>query len=206
MPDPLRSPPLKLSAIVVVLAAGVFACDLLTPLGSVEWLLYLLPLSLLYRHSGARTLVPAAGAFTVLIILGGIFSPRGIATEIAVFNRSLGILVLWAITLLLLYRTRHQDSVRHRSCRVSDTVAPIRYYGEEIAAYVAPRDSANPPSEAALLEYCRSRLPFFKRPKVILFGQDVPYTATGKPKRLELKASLAEPLASYRDVQFKETA
>lgn len=81
-----------------------------------------------------------------------------------------------------------------------------RYYGEEIAAYVAPRDSANPPSETALLEYCRSRLPFFKRPKVILFGQDVPYTATGKPKRLELKARLAEPLASYRGVQFKETA
>ena len=81
-----------------------------------------------------------------------------------------------------------------------------RYYGEEIAAYVVPRDSAEPPTEAALLEYCRSRLPFFKRPKVVLFGQDVPYTATGKPKRLELKARLAGTLASYRDVQFKESA
>ena len=81
-----------------------------------------------------------------------------------------------------------------------------RYYGEEIAAYVVPRDSASPLTEAALLEFCRSRLPFFKRPKVILFGQDVPYTATGKPKRLELKARLAGTLASYRDVQFKESA
>ena len=56
-----------------------------------------------------------------------------------------------------------------------------------------------------MLGYCRSRLPFSKRPKVILFGQDVPYTTTGKPKRLELKARLAETLAPYRDVQFKDT-
>jgi long-chain acyl-CoA synthetase len=78
-----------------------------------------------------------------------------------------------------------------------------RYYGDEIAAYVIPRDGAAP-TEAELLEYCRSRLTFAKRPKVILFGQELPYTATGKPKRLELKARLAEPLAVFRDVQFKD--
>jgi len=80
-----------------------------------------------------------------------------------------------------------------------------RYYGEEIAAYVVLREGMTPPTEAVLLEFCRGRLPFSKRPKVILFGQDVPYTTTGKPKRLELKARLAEPLAAYRDIQFKDT-
>src|SRR5437867_12415893 len=80
-----------------------------------------------------------------------------------------------------------------------------RYYGDEIAAYVVLLEGMTPPSEAALLEHCRIRLPFSKRPKVILFGQDVPYTTTGKPKRLELKTRLAEPLAAYRDVQFKDT-
>jgi long-chain acyl-CoA synthetase len=79
-----------------------------------------------------------------------------------------------------------------------------RYYGEEIAAYVVPKDDAEPPTEAGLLEFCRGRLPFAKRPKVIVFGRDVPYTATGKPKRLELKARLSSALASYRDVQFKD--
>jgi long-chain acyl-CoA synthetase len=78
-----------------------------------------------------------------------------------------------------------------------------RFYGEEIAAYVVPRDG-HEPTETVLLEFCRSRLIFAKRPKVILFGEDVPYTATGKPKRLELKARLAAGLARYRDVQFKE--
>jgi long-chain acyl-CoA synthetase len=79
-----------------------------------------------------------------------------------------------------------------------------RFYGEEVAAYVVPREATEPPSERELLEYCGSRLPFSKCPKVILFGDDVPYTATGKPKRLELKSRLAPQLAGYRDVQFKD--
>lgn len=79
-----------------------------------------------------------------------------------------------------------------------------RYYGEEIAAYVVPRDGVAPPTEAELLTHCRRRLPFSKCPKVILFGQEVPYTSTGKPKRLELKISLASALAAYRRHQFKE--
>ena len=79
-----------------------------------------------------------------------------------------------------------------------------RYYGEEIAAYVVPWDPVSPPTEAELLAHCRQRLPFAKCPKVIRFGEEVPYTSTGKPKRLELKIRLAPTLASYRDFQFKE--
>jgi acyl-CoA synthetase (AMP-forming)/AMP-acid ligase II len=78
-----------------------------------------------------------------------------------------------------------------------------RYYGEEIAAYVVPREG-HEPTEELLLEFCRDKLAFAKRPKVILFGQEVPYTATGKPKRLELKSKLAETLARYRHTQFKD--
>lgn len=79
-----------------------------------------------------------------------------------------------------------------------------RYYGEEIAAYVVPRDGDCLPTEVELLEFCRRSLPFSKCPKVILFGADVPYTSTGKPKRLELKTRLASTLFSYRDHQFQE--
>ena len=79
-----------------------------------------------------------------------------------------------------------------------------RYYGEEIAAYVVPRDGAPVPTEIELLKHCRRLLPFSKCPKVIVFGQDVPYTSTGKPKRLELRANLASRLAAHRDHQFKE--
>jgi long-chain acyl-CoA synthetase len=80
-----------------------------------------------------------------------------------------------------------------------------RYYGEEIAAYVVPRDGISPPTETELLAHCRRQLPFSKCPKVFHFGQEVPYTSTGKPKRLELKTSLASALAAYREFQFMET-
>jgi long-chain acyl-CoA synthetase len=79
-----------------------------------------------------------------------------------------------------------------------------RYYGEEIAGYVVPRDGAVGLTETALLEHCRRMLPFSKCPKVIVFGQEVPYTSTGKPKRLELKTHLASRLEDYRNHQFKE--
>ncbi len=79
-----------------------------------------------------------------------------------------------------------------------------RYFGEEIAAYVVLRGGVAPPPEAELLAHCRQRLPFSKCPKVIRFGEEVPYTSTGKPKRLELKTRLASVLAPYRDRQFRE--
>lgn len=79
-----------------------------------------------------------------------------------------------------------------------------RYYGEEIAAYVVPREGASPPTEAELLAHSRRRLPFPKCPKVICFGQEIPYTSTGKPKRLDLKTRLAPLLAVYRDHQFRD--
>jgi long-chain acyl-CoA synthetase len=79
-----------------------------------------------------------------------------------------------------------------------------RYYGEEVAAYIVPRDGVPAPSERELLDFCRSHLPFARRPKVVVFGRDVPYTATGKPKRLALKTSLAAALLRHRDIQFKD--
>lgn len=79
-----------------------------------------------------------------------------------------------------------------------------RYYGEEIAAYVVLHNGEPPPPQSAIIDFCRRRLPFAKCPKIVLFGEDVPYTTTGKPKRLELKNRLADALNPYRDLCFKE--
>lgn len=80
-----------------------------------------------------------------------------------------------------------------------------RFYGEEIAGYVVLHEGSSPPSQSDIMKFCQSRLPFAKCPKVILFGDEVPYTATGKPKRLELKSRLSETLSIYRDQCFKES-
>lgn len=75
-----------------------------------------------------------------------------------------------------------------------------RPYGEEIAAYVVADDGV---SEVEILAHCARYLDHARCPKVIIFGDDVPYTATGKAKRLELKRRLAPALSHYRDAQFR---
>jgi long-chain acyl-CoA synthetase len=54
-------------------------------------------------------------------------------------------------------------------------------------------------SEDELLEFCRLHLPYFKAPKVVVFGDEIPVTSTGKYQRNRVK-SLFE---GYRDVQFQ---
>jgi long-chain acyl-CoA synthetase len=76
-----------------------------------------------------------------------------------------------------------------------------RYYGEEVAAYVVTNATV---SDDELIAYCLERLDFARSPKVIVRGNDVPYTTTGKPKRIELASRLAAGLAVYRDHQFRK--
>lgn len=61
------------------------------------------------------------------------------------------------------------------------------YYGEEVGAYVVPQDGVNLESEK-ILSHCREKMPFEKSPKVVVLGQDVPVTSTGKFQRLKLQA------------------
>ena len=69
-------------------------------------------------------------------------------------------------------------------------------YGEEIGAYIQLEKGANL-TEEDILKACQS-LPFPKRPKVVIFGQTFPVTATGKYQRLKLKPLFVE----WKDVQF----
>ena len=71
-------------------------------------------------------------------------------------------------------------------------------YGEEIGAYIQLEKDATL-TEEDILKACES-LPFPKRPKVVIFGNTFPVTATGKYQRLKLKPLFAE----WADVQFSE--
>ncbi len=50
-------------------------------------------------------------------------------------------------------------------------------------------------SEETLLEFCRDSLPAFKRPRKIVFVENLPTTATGKVRRVELRAMAATLLS-----------
>jgi long-chain acyl-CoA synthetase len=77
-----------------------------------------------------------------------------------------------------------------------------RFYGEEIAAYVVTN---SPVTDEEILAHCARYLDFSRQPKVVIQGDDVPFTATGKAKRLELKRRLSPVLAKYRDMQFRRS-
>lgn len=73
------------------------------------------------------------------------------------------------------------------------------WYGEEVGAYVKLKEGAGF-GEKEILAYCRKHLPFGKSPKVVVFGNDVPVTSTGKYQRNRCKELFAE----WKSVQFGE--
>jgi long-chain acyl-CoA synthetase len=76
-----------------------------------------------------------------------------------------------------------------------------RWYGEEVGAYVMLEPGATL-DEAAILRACREKLPFGKSPKVVVFGSDIPVTATGKYQR----GKLVPLFEAFKDVQYRQNA
>jgi long-chain acyl-CoA synthetase len=72
------------------------------------------------------------------------------------------------------------------------------WYGEEIGAYVV-RDAGAILSPEEIIAHCKTKLPFAKCPKVVVFGEEIPVTVTGKYQRLKLKPLFAE----FAKVQFR---
>jgi long-chain acyl-CoA synthetase len=73
------------------------------------------------------------------------------------------------------------------------------WYGEEVGAYVKRAPGADV-REEEILRACAHALPFHKRPKVVVFGETIPVTSTGKYQRRKL----LDLFASWRAVQFRE--
>ena len=73
------------------------------------------------------------------------------------------------------------------------------YYGEEVGAYIVKQEDTDL-DETAVIAHCRARMTFEKSPKVVVFGQEVPVTTTGKYQRLKLQ----ELFAPYQSSQFKK--
>ena len=73
------------------------------------------------------------------------------------------------------------------------------FYGEEIGAYVQRQPGATL-AEADVLQFCAARLPWAKRPKVVVFGEEFPVTSTGKYQRNKLK----DRFAAWKNVEFRK--
>lgn len=68
---------------------------------------------------------------------------------------------------------------------------------EKPVAYVVAAPGAAA-TEAELVEFCRIGLPSFKRPRRVVFTDSLPITATGKVRRVELRADATHLLSGGR--------
>jgi acyl-CoA synthetase (AMP-forming)/AMP-acid ligase II len=73
------------------------------------------------------------------------------------------------------------------------------FYGEEVGAYVQLQEGMTL-SEEDIINFCKEHLPFAKTPKVIVFGNDIPVTTTGKYQRNKCKPLFKE----WKAVQFRK--
>jgi fatty-acyl-CoA synthase len=63
---------------------------------------------------------------------------------------------------------------------------PDARYGEELCAWVIPREGASP-TEDEVREFCRGRLAHFKVPRYIVFTDAFPMTVTGKVQKFKMR-------------------
>jgi len=73
------------------------------------------------------------------------------------------------------------------------------WYGEEVGAYIELQEGAEE-NEEAILAYCKKHLPHAKTPKVIVFGNEIPVTSTGKYQRRKV----AHLFEEWKEVQFRK--
>lgn len=121
---------------IFLLTAGIFALDLVTPRGTVVWMLYLIPLLLTYFSPRERDPLYFSVLFTLLVWLGFMLAPAGLPEPYALLNRGLGLTVMWAFALAMHSRkkTRRQlDRVvvqRTQAETQRDAAVEARAYAE----------------------------------------------------------------------------
>ncbi|HVP97454.1 hypothetical protein [Methanoregula sp.] len=87
--------------IVLLVFLAVYLVDIVTPLGNPVWLLYFIPLILAY-WSTRYYAIPAVCIVTLLfLICGFLFSPSGIAVNLAVAYRFTFFVVFISVSLVL---------------------------------------------------------------------------------------------------------
>ncbi len=70
---------------------------------------------------------------------------------------------------------------------------PHDKWGDEVTAFVVPRDSGNPPAEEEIISFCKDKVAGFKRPRIVRLipAEDMPRTGSGKVLHRALRERFA---------------
>ncbi|WP_225205294.1 response regulator [Novosphingobium huizhouense] len=140
-----------LNLALVLLLAATFAADLVLPLGTAVWVIYLVPTVLAFLSD--RPWVPVASALvaTALTIVGFHFAPAGIDPSVAIVNRSLATIVEIALAglgaLFIRYRNEaiRQQWLRDGEAGLANAIAgeqSLDDLGRAALAYLIDRTGA----------------------------------------------------------------
>jgi PAS domain S-box-containing protein len=142
----LKEYPQAILALIVALTAGIFLMDLVTPLGWADGFLYLIPLILIFRSPHHHHLVGFTALCSGLIILGWLFSSPGGAVGPMIYNRSIGIALLWMTALFLRHRKQVEEALylsqEALEQRVEERTAEFRLAIEKLKQEIADRKRA----------------------------------------------------------------
>lgn len=96
----------------IVLAASVFAFDLMMPLGVAAGVPYVALVLIGLWAPGTRFILVLAGIGTTLTLLGYFFSPSGGMWWVVLTNRGLAIFAIWTTAILVAHRKRARDALK----------------------------------------------------------------------------------------------
>lgn len=124
---------------VPLLVIGIFVLDLLTPVGMAVSILYVVPLLLTYPSPRTKDPLYFAAVVTVLTWADVLLKPAGAPIPYAIFNRALGMMVIWGIAVGLVMYKRTQRELK--SARVEQAHAEGLMMAAQEARYYADREA-----------------------------------------------------------------
>ena len=131
---------------IPLLTIGIFAVDLLTPVGIAVSILYVVPLLLTVFRSKEQESLYFCGLASSLLWLGLFLKPPGSSLLYGVLNRTLGTVVLWILALgLIRFRRLQHESVQAERALMSERVERAHAEGlmmeAQQARYYADREA-----------------------------------------------------------------
>lgn len=129
-----------------VLLVGVFIIDLMVPLGTAVWVIYLVPAVLTYLGWRPQLPLIVAAIVTVLVAVGFSIDRPGIDPQIAQLNRTMGVATVWVLAVTGFFYIRNKLAVRAEEWLQSGQVQlsrqingeiQITELGEQVTRYLA---------------------------------------------------------------------
>jgi CheY-like chemotaxis protein len=117
-------------AVPLALSVAVFVVDLRLPLGWSVWLLYVAPVLLATWASQSRFVFLIAALCTAGVIVDFFWSAPGGSREMAIFNRSLGTLMIWMTAFITFHHRKAIMALRQAQAELERRIVERQVYLE----------------------------------------------------------------------------